>query len=292
MKKGWLLSCLLTSSIIFVSPVFVNAAEYEKAIIQSPLVDIRLDSNTNSTVISKISKGQEILIVEEQSEWTKIKLGTGIEGYIESSNNQFKKISDGFITHKGVNLRKNATTESDALHILNTGDKVEIIDNLKDWTKVRINSNVGYVYSDYISTDLNKSKSVSRGASRDIDSLVDIAKSKLGSPYVYGSTGPSSFDCSGFVYYSFNSSLGITLPRTSRDMSRYGTQISKDELITGDLVYFDTNGGLNGVNHVGIYLSDGDFIHASSGNNMKVMISSVDEKFYRNSYMGATRIIE
>jgi len=75
-------------------------------------------------------------------------------------------------------------------------------------------------------------------------------------------------------------------------MSRYGTQISKDELITGDLVYFDTNGGLNGVNHVGIYLSDGDFIHASSGNNMKVMISSVDEKFYRNSYMGATRIIE
>ena len=66
----------------------------------------------------------------------------------------------------------------------------------------------------------------------------------------------------------------------------------KNKIHYGDIVYFDTGGGLDRVNHVGIYLSDGEFIHASSGRNMKVMISSLDEKHYRNSYMGATRIIE
>lgn len=292
MKKRWLLSCLFTTSIILTFPAIADANQYEKAVVESPIIDIRLDSNSNSTVISKISKGQEILIVGEENGWTKIKLGTGIEGFIESSDSQIKKIEDGFITNKGVNLRRNATTESEAIHILNTGDKVEIIEKSGQWTKVRLNSLIGYVHSDYISSDLNKSATVSRGASRDIDSLIEVAKSKLGTPYNYGSSGPNSFDCSGFVSYSYKTSLGIDLPRTSTSQSKQGTQVSKDELQTGDIVYFDTGGGLDRVNHVGIYLSDGEFIHASSGRNMKVMISSLDEKHYRNSYMGATRIIE
>ena len=182
MKKGWLLSCLFTTSIILTFPAIADANQYEKAVVESPIIDIRLDSNSNSTVISKISKGQEILIVGEENGWTKIKLGTGIEGFIESSDSQIKKIEDGFITNKGVNLRRNATTESEAIHILNTGDKVEIIEKSGQWTKVRLNSLIGYVHSDYISSDLNKSATVSRGASRDIDSLIEVAKSKLGTP--------------------------------------------------------------------------------------------------------------
>ena len=292
MKKGWLLSCLFATSIILTFPAMADANQYEKAIVQTPIVDIKLSADENSTVISKISKGQEILVIGEENGWAKIKLGTGIEGYIKSNNNDFKKIDTAYITNKGVNLRQRATTESDSIHILNTGDSVEIIEELGQWTKINVNSEIGYVYSEYITTDINKTNSVSRGSSRDIDTLIETAKSNLGSPYNYGSIGPNSFDCSGFVSYSFKTSLGVELPRTSTSMSQEGVQVSKEELQTGDIVSFDTDGGLNRVNHVGIYLSDGEFIHASSGRNMKVMISSLDEKHYLNSYMGATRIIE
>ena len=57
MKKGWLLSCLFTTSIILTFPAIADANQYEKAVVESPIIDIRLDSNSNSTVISKISKG-------------------------------------------------------------------------------------------------------------------------------------------------------------------------------------------------------------------------------------------
>lgn len=292
MKKGWLLSCLFATSMLLTFPAVADANEYEKAVVQAPIVQINLAADEQSTIISKISKGQEILIISEENGWTKIKLGTGIEGYIKSNDVNFKKMQTAYITNKGVNLRQSATTESNSIHILNTGDIVNIIEDLGAWTKVSFNSKTGYVYSEYITSDINKTNSVSRGSSRDIDNLIETAKAKLGSPYNYGSTGPNSFDCSGFVTYSYKTALGIDLPRVSTSISNEGVQVAKEDLQTGDIVCFDTNGGSNKVNHVGIYISDGEFIHASSGGNMKVMISSLDEKHYKNSYMSATRIIE
>lgn len=85
-----------------------------------------------------------------------------------------------------------------------------------------------------------------------------LAMSKLGSPYRWGATGPNAFDCSGLVSWAYKNA-GITLPRTSRAMSRVGTPVAKADLRPGDLVFF-----YKPVSHVGIYIGDGKIVHASN----------------------------
>ena len=118
--------------------------------------------------------------------------------------------------------------------------------------------------------------------------IVTEAYKHLGKPYKYGATGPNSFDCSGFVY-AVHRDLGVTIPRTSLDQSQIqGKKLSKNELRAGDLVFFDTS--LKGhVNHSGIYLGNGKFIHASSGKAFSVTISDINA-WYKDKFRWGKRI--
>ncbi len=87
---------------------------------------------------------------------------------------------------------------------------------------------------------------------------VTNALGKVGAPYKWGGNGPSSFDCSGLVNWAFEST-GVELPRTSRALSQVGTPVSQDNLQPGDLVFF-----YSPVSHVGIYIGDGQMVHASN----------------------------
>ena len=119
-------------------------------------------------------------------------------------------------------------------------------------------------------------------------SIVEVAKKHLGKPYKYGQSGPDSFDCSGFVY-GVHRSVGINIPRTSIAQSKIGgDKLSKEELKVGDMLFFDTS--LRGhVNHSGIYLGNGKFIHASSGKANSVTISDMNG-WYRDKFMWGKRI--
>lgn len=119
-------------------------------------------------------------------------------------------------------------------------------------------------------------------------SAIYSATNKLGSPYIYGSTGSTGYDCSGLVYAVYKNEMGINLPRASRDQSKYGMQVSRNELQPGDLVFFNTTG--SGVSHVGIYKGNGAFIHASSGQG-KVITSNLSEDYYNDRYVNATRVL-
>ncbi|MDI9930016.1 C40 family peptidase [Rhodococcus sp. IEGM 1354] len=93
---------------------------------------------------------------------------------------------------------------------------------------------------------------------------VQAAESKIGAPYVYGASGPDSFDCSGLVQWAYKQA-GISLPRTSYDQAAAGTPVSRDSLMPGDVVSF------YGGSHSGIYVGDGNVVHAStSGVPVKV----------------------
>jgi len=118
--------------------------------------------------------------------------------------------------------------------------------------------------------------------------IIDIAKTKLGRKYVWGATGKGeTFDCSGFTSYVYKKN-GIHIPRTSRNQAKYGKYIARNNLKKGDLIFFDTSRHRKGyVNHVGIYLGNGKFIHASSAKK-KVTISNLS-KFYAQRYVGARR---
>lgn len=129
---------------------------------------------------------------------------------------------------------------------------------------------------------------VSAKASGSAAKVISSAENKLGSTYVYGATGDGGYDCSGLVYSIYSNELGVKLPRSSREQSQYGMQVSKNDLRQGDLVFFNTTG--SGVSHVGIYVGDGKFIHASSGQG-KVITSSLAEDYYENAYVNATRVL-
>ncbi len=132
----------------------------------------------------------------------------------------------------------------------------------------------------------------SRKAEEQICTKVETnARKLLGLKYVWGATGPNKFDCSGFTQKVYKTA-GINIPRNSRAQAKVGQYIKYEELKKGDMVFFDTNRRKTGrVNHVGIYLEDGRFIHASSGNK-KVVITNFDKKrYYKSRFLWGRRII-
>ncbi len=99
------------------------------------------------------------------------------------------------------------------------------------------------------------------------DQLIDEAYAHLGTPYAYGGTTPSGFDCSGFTGYVYNKVLGMELPRSAAAQSELGEELSLDEAKRGDLIFW---GGRGGVYHTGIYLGDGEYIHASASKGVSI----------------------
>ncbi len=122
-----------------------------------------------------------------------------------------------------------------------------------------------------------------------INSIIAQAKDFLGVKYVWAHSSPDSFDCSGFTQYVYKKN-GVTLPRNSRAQARYGEKIASiSSLISGDLVFFNTDKDPD-VDHVGIYLGDNKFIHASS-KGKKVMINSfAKDAFYKNKFLWGARV--
>jgi cell wall-associated NlpC family hydrolase len=126
--------------------------------------------------------------------------------------------------------------------------------------------------------------SVLARTSRMARELTNSALRFLGVPYVFGGTSTSGFDCSGFVQHVF-AMLGIGLPRTA-DAQYDAGRPAVGGPRAGDLVFFDTYGG---VSHVGIYLGNGKFVHASSSHG--VMVSHLSDSYWAARYVGAKRLI-
>lgn len=117
--------------------------------------------------------------------------------------------------------------------------------------------------------------------------VVNRAETYLGTPYRNGGTTDRGVDCSGLVYSVYRT-FGIALPRTSRDQSRFGTEIDRSRLAPGDLVFFKTNG--RSVSHVGIYTGKGEFIHASTRSH-RVRFDRLDNKYFANRFVTARRVL-
>lgn len=126
--------------------------------------------------------------------------------------------------------------------------------------------------------------SLAQGSNSD---LISYAYNFIGKPYVWGADGPKSFDCSGFTKYVYNA-FGVDLPHYTGSQIGKGSSVSKNNLKQGDLIFFNTDGP---VSHVGIYVGDGEFIHASSGSR-KVIVSNLDKDYYASRYAGARRIFK
>jgi hypothetical protein len=118
------------------------------------------------------------------------------------------------------------------------------------------------------------------------------AKRFLGTKYVWGATGPTKFDCSGFTQWVYRDA-GINIPRVSRDQARVGEYVNFEDLKKGDMIFFDTKKRKQGiVTHVGIYLGNGDFIHASSVAKQVIVYNFYDKPYYKERFLWGRRVVQ
>lgn len=267
-------------------------------------VNVRSEASTDSSVVTRVSSGAKLSALSEKDGWYQVETSSG-KGYIFSDYFTLdgaaskeaaaapETVRRGMVTGSTVNLRSKDSTDSDILDKLSPGTTVLVIEEGSSWHKVNYNGTVGYITADYLRVYDDSATSRSLPGASESDkataaAIIAYAEQFLGVPYSYGGTSPRGFDCSGFVKYVFGNN-GYSLPRTGTQQYNYGVKVSKSELQMGDVIAF-TGRGTSKIQHVGIYIGDGQFIHSSSPGDT-VKYDSIYSGYYKTYYYGACRII-
>lgn len=196
----------------------------------------------------------------------------------------------GVVTGNGVNFRSGPGTGYSIYSCLPRGTYVTVDGTEGNWYKITYNGVSGYMSADYVS--VRKGVEVDRsGLTVDRygtsgETIVNYAAQFLGTPYVYGGSSPSGFDCSGFTSYVYKS-FGYSLNRTAAGQNSNGIWVSRANLKPGDIVLFNTSGGIS---HAGIYVGNDQFIHAVKPGT-PVQYDSLSSTYYSTRYVSARRII-
>lgn len=241
----------------------------------------------------------------------------------EETTNTITEISKvGYVKADGLNIRKEPTTSSEAIHSLSFNSKITITGEVDGWYRINYEGKVGFVSQKYVSdtklpentsrggvdrTSANevneKNVEVSSAETNDVNEeqeeeavaetvtgnqVVEYAKKYLGYKYVAGGSSPKGFDCSGFTTYVFKH-FGISLNRASKGQIKNGVAVEKSKLQAGDLVIFN-NESNSAIGHVGIYIGSGKFIHAANKKE-GVTITELSMSYYSKRYVGARRVI-
>lgn len=186
----------------------------------------------------------------------------------------------------GLNMRTGSGTGYDVVTVIPSGTVVDIIGCENNWLQVTYNGQTGFVSPQYLYVRTGNELSRS-GGDRVGAEVVAYAKQFIGTPYVYGGSSTSGFDCSGFTQYVFRQ-FGYSLNRTAAGQASNGVYVAKSELQPGDLLLF--NCGSGGIDHAGIYAGNGQMIHAvKPGVSLRVESMS---GYYNNHYVTARRIVQ
>lgn len=280
-------------------PAFAGNLAYGAATVTASVLNIRSGPGTDYSRVGLVTKDSRLVVLEKTTDtWFKVNYN-GVEGYVHSDylKNVLKAENfnaTGTLTSDTVRVRSGPSTDDSVLGTVSKGTTVPVIGINNGWYKVKTSDYTGYIRSDLMKITGAASSSAAPALTASSNASVgqkiaDLAKSFVGYRYVYGEESPSKgFDCSGLVYYCYGQ-FGYKLERrASLQYAKHGTSVSKSELQAGDLVFFSSSGG--GVTHVGIYLGDGDFVHASTSKT-GVIISSLNSAYYTRVWYGAKRIV-
>ena len=252
--------------------------------------------STSSASLGTMSFGESLSCTGVNSTWARVVSSSGTLGYCKLSGLTDTNPNTYNVTlyaqSSGVKVYSKASTSSTVLTTLSLNAKLTgvAISEDKSWIRLKNDSSYGYVQAASVATTPDSGSS----GNATVDKIVALAKAQTGKPYIYGTAGPNSFDCSGFTCYVFKNAAGITLKRTSESQgydASYAKVSEISDLKVGDLVFFNTNSDdADLCDHVGIYLGSGSFIHASSAGG-KVITSSLTSGYYNRTYSWGRRIL-
>lgn len=251
-------------------------------------VNFRSGPSTDDGILAALQEGEELTILDIVDDWCRMERD-GQEGYVKADYVMANGIPlidpRGIVTGDCVNVRSTPSTEGSIVTKVYAGSLVDLIALEDGWYAVSCDGKAGYIRSDFLRVYTGAGGS---GLGADI---VATAMDYLGTRYSYGGASSSGFDCSGFTMYIFGL-YGYSLPHSATSQwYNSGTTVAYSDLQPGDLVLFcdPSRSAGKACSHVGIYVGEGEFIHASSGSN-SVRISSLTEGYYNTYYVGAKRV--
>ena len=280
----------MSVAVIAAITICASATELKTGIgVVNSSLRLRAKPNTDADIISTASPGDNVVIIREVDGWYLVDYNLDI-GYMSADYITFKErenveLGYGKINTSAVNMRSQPSSDSDLVYQLGYGEQAYIIGFNCGWYKVQYNGSTGYVRSDLMELTekpiYNSNGSyVSAG-----QELINYAMNFLGTPYVWGGTTTSGFDCSGFTKYVYQQ-FGYTLNRTAAQQLNNGYSVSSLE--PGDLVFFNNTYSTSAAaSHVGIYIGNNQFIHSASGG---VKVTNLSDSYYASRYIGARRI--
>lgn len=284
---------------------------------------LRSQASTSASIVATAFQNDCIVILQQTGDWylVNFNLRTGYmhKDYLTVRTAENAELGYGRIIGSGVNLRSGPSTGNAVAAVTSAGSKCYVIGVNNGWYKVIYGDTIGYIRSDFVelteipyenrassnapkffrggkSTGVKPSAAALNGTSFGTavqpslvtgSGILAEAQKYLGVPYVNGGASPSGFDCSGFVYYVLKQ-CGFSPYRTPADQWNQGSQISKDELQPGDIVFF-ANTYTSGLSHVGIYAGGGQFIHAPNSRST-VSYSDLTSGYWAEHYYGARRM--
>ncbi len=292
MKRAKRIFLLLLMSVAVIAAITICASATELktgiGVVNSSL-RLRAKPNTDADIISTAAPGDNVVIIREVDGWYLVDYNLDI-GYMSADYITFKErenveLGYGKVNTSAVNMRSQPSSDSDLVYQLGYGDKAYIIGFNCGWYKVQYNGATGYIRSDLMELTekpiYNSTGSyISAG-----QEVANYALNFLGTPYVWGGTTTSGFDCSGFTKYVYQQ-FGYTLNRTAAQQLNNGYSVSNLE--PGDLVFFNNTYSTSAAaSHVGIYIGDNQFVHSASGG---VKVTSLSDSYYASRYIGARKI--
>lgn len=273
----------------------VTAGSYVKVTAAS--LNVRSGAGESNSRVGALAQGKIVKVLAVEGEWYKIDGGyicaryTTLAGETETESVElYLKV-----TTASLNIRSGPGTTYDKVGSLSEGKVVKATGSRDGWYKI----DKGFISADYVkktdkpaSSKTTETETVcSVAPSTTGEAMAQLALQYVGYSYVYGGASPSSgFDCSGLVQYVCKQ-FGYSINRTASDQLKNGVSVSKSELAAGDLVFFKKPGVKTSkpVTHVGMYIGDGKFVHASDYDT-GVKISKLTDSYYTKGYVGARRI--